>query len=197
MKRILSLAVAASIVLAPAAFAAVSDEDFAALREQLAAVSSRLDELAEENARLRAAQNQTDTAISEVRTTVAEIPAASETWTDRVKLDGDFRYRYEHIDPQGSSSRTRTRIRARTNIKAKVADNIDVGFGLATGGDDPVSTNQTLGGGGSSKDVVLNLAYVDWEAADGLHIFAGKFKNPLEVPARPVLRECNRHLSRG
>jgi hypothetical protein len=187
MKRILSLAVAASIVLTPAAFAAVSDEDFAALREQLAAVSSRLDELAEENARLRAAQNQTDTAISEVRTTVAEIPAASETWTNRVKLDGDFRYRYEYIDPQGSSSRTRNRIRARTNIKARVADNIDVGFGLATGGDDPVSTNQTLGGGGSSKDVVLNLAYVDWEAADGLHILAGKFKNPLtRVGGQPL-----------
>ena len=42
-----------------------------------------------------------------------------------------------------------------------------------------MSTNQTLGGGGSSKSVVLNLAYVDWEATDGLHMFAGKFKNPL------------------
>jgi hypothetical protein len=179
MKRILSLAVAASIVLTPAAFAEVSDEDFAALREQLALVSTRLDELAEENARLRAAQNQADATINEVKTTVAEIPAASEIWTDRVKLDGDFRYRYEHIDPEGSDSRSRNRIRARANIKAKAADNIDVGFGLATGGDDPVSTNQTLGGGGSSKSVVLNLAYVDWEATDGLHIFAGKFKNPL------------------
>ena len=179
MKRILSLAVAASIVITPAAFAEVSDEDFAALREQLALVSSRLDELAEENARLRAAQNQADATINEVKTTVAEIPAASESWTDRVKLDGDFRYRYEYIDQEGRDSRTRNRIRARTNIKAKAADNIDVGFGLATGGDDPVSTNQTLGGGGSSKSVVLNLAYVDWEATDGLHIIAGKFKNPL------------------
>ena len=179
MKRILSLAVAASIVITPAAFAEVSDEDFAALREQLALVSSRLDELAEENARLRAAQNQADATINEVKTTVAEIPATSESWTDRVKLDGDFRYRYEYIDQEGRDSRTRNRIRARTNIKAKAADNIDVGFGLATGGDDPVSTNQTLGGGGSSKSVVLNLAYVDWEATDGLHIIAGKFKNPL------------------
>jgi len=180
MKRILSLAVAASIVISPAALAAVSDEDFAELREQLAAVSARLEQLAAENAELRAAQDQADTAISEVKTTVAEIPAASESWPDRIKVDGDFRYRYESIDAEGSDTRKRNRIRARTNIKAQVADNTEVGFGLATGGDDPVSTNQTLGGGGSSKGVALNLAYVDWEATDGLHLFAGKFKNPLK-----------------
>ena len=187
MKRLLSLTVASSIIFSPAAFAAVSDEDFAALREQLAAVSARLDELAAENAELRAAQDQADTAISDVKTTVAEMPAASESWSDRVKLDGDFRYRYEHIDPEGSDSRSRNRIRARTNIKAQVADNTEVGFGLATGGDDPVSTNQTLGGGGSSKSVVLNLAYIDWEAAEGLHVMAGKFKNPLKRPGSQAL----------
>jgi len=179
MKRILILTVAASIFITPAAFAAVSDEDFATLREQLAAVSARLDKLENENAQLRAAQDHADTAISQVQT-VAEIPATSASWADRIKLDGDFRYRYEYIDKEGSDSRTRTRIRARANIKAQVADNIQAGFGLATGGDDPVSTNQTLGGGGSSKGVVLNLAYIDWEAAAGLHLFAGKFKNPLK-----------------
>jgi len=179
MKRILFLAVLVCIVASPAAFAAVSDEDFAELREQLAAVSARLEELAAENAELRTAQNQADTVISQVKTTVAGTPAASESWADRVKLDGDFRYRAESIDMEGSDVRKRHRIRARTNIKAQVSDNIDIGFGLATGGDDPVSTNQTLGGGGSSKNVVLNLAYADWEVADGLHLIGGKFKNPL------------------
>lgn len=187
MKQILSLAVAVSIIISPAAFAAVSDEDFAALREQLAAVSARLEQLAAENAELRAAQDQADTAISEVKTTVAEMPASSESWADRVKLDGDFRYRYEYIDEDGSDSRKRNRIRARTNIKAQVADNTEVGFGLATGGDDPVSTNQTLGGGGTSKSVVINLAYIDWEAAEGLHLLAGKFKNPLKRPGSQAL----------
>jgi hypothetical protein len=179
MKRILFWSVVASIVLSPAAFAVVSDEDFAELREQLAAVSARLDELAAENAELRALQNQADAAINQVETAVSEIPADSDNWSDRIKLDGDFRYRFESIDLEGSDVRTRNRIRARTNIKAQVSDNTEVGFGLATGGDDPVSTNQTLGGGGSSKDVKLNLAYVDWKATDGLHLLAGKFKNPL------------------
>jgi len=179
MKRILFWAVVASIALAPAAFAAVSDEDFAELREQLEAISARLEELAAENAELRASQNQADAAISQVETAVSEIPADSESWPDRIKIDGDFRYRFESIDLEGSDVRTRNRIRARTNIKAQVSNNIEVGFGLATGGDDPVSTNQTLGEGGSSKEVNLNLAYVDWQATDGLHLLAGKFKNPL------------------
>jgi hypothetical protein len=93
MKRILSLMAATSIILTPAAFAAVSDEDFQALREQLAAVSARLDELAAENAELKAAQEKSVTAITEVETTVAAMPAASEGWADRVTMDGDFRYR--------------------------------------------------------------------------------------------------------
>ncbi len=188
MKRILTLAVAMTVYVAPSAFAEVSEEDFEQLRAQLQAVSARLEELAAENAALKAAQEESATTISEVETTVAAMPASSESWSDRVRLDGDFRYRYETIDPEGSSSRERNRIRARTNVKADVTDKMEVGFGLATGGDDPVSTNQTIGGGGSSKSVVLNLAYVDWEAADGLHLFAGKFKNPMtRVGGQPLL----------
>ena len=192
MKRILSLIFAVSLIAMPTAYAAVSDEEFQQLREQLAAVSMRLEQLAAENMELRTAQEQSAEAIVDVQTTVSEIqptpaPMAGSTWADRITLDGDFRYRYERIDAEGSDVRSRNRIRARTNIKAQVADNIQVGFGLATGGDDPVSTNQTLGGGGSSKDIVLNLAYVDWEAIDGLHLLAGKFKNPLtRVGGQPL-----------
>ena len=179
MKRILSLVVASSIVLTPAAFAAVTDEEFALLREQLAAVSARLDELEAENSELRAAQKQTDTTVSQVEASVAEIPTGTASWADRIKLDGDFRYRYETIDVEGADLRRRNRIRARSSIKAQVDDRTEVGFGLATGGDDPVSTNQTLGGGGSTKGIGLNLAYVDWEAVDGLNLIAGKFKSPI------------------
>ncbi|MDJ0813550.1 MAG: putative porin [Woeseiaceae bacterium] len=187
MKYLLPLVVAAGAAIPHSASAAVSDEDFQELREQLAAVSARLEQLAAENAELRKAQEQSATAIADVETTVADMPAAKESWSDRIRLDGDFRYRYEWIDVEGSSSRNRNRIRARTNLKADVTDDIEVGFGLATGGDDPVSTNQTLGGGGSSKSVVLNLAYANWEAADGLNLIAGKFKNPLtRVGGQPL-----------
>jgi len=192
MKRILALIIAVNFLAVPTSNAAVSDEDIQQLREQLAALSQRLDELAAENAELRAAQEQVVTAIGDVETTVAEIqptdaPAAIDSWSDRVGLGGDFRYRYESIDAEGSATRSRSRIRARVNIRADVADSIEVGFGLATGGEDPVSTNQTLGGGGTSKGVSLNLAYVNWEASEGLHLIAGKFKNPLlRVGCQPL-----------
>ncbi len=193
MKRILVLVLAANFVASPTAFAAVSDADFEQLREQLAAVSQRLEELAEENAELRNAQDQAATAIANVQTSVTEVQemefsVPTDSWSDRIRLDGDFRYRYERIDPEGSPTRRRNRIRARTNIRADLADDVEVGFGLATGGDDPVSTNQTLGGGGSSKPIVLNLAYVDWKVTDGLHILGGKFKNPLlRVGKQPLM----------
>ena len=166
MNRILIVALLSSVMATPSAMAEVTDAEFEQLREQLAAMSDRLDKLAAENAELRQAQ-------------AVEPVAPEDSWSDRIKLDGDFRYRYETIDVEGDNKRRRNRIRARTNITAKVAENVDVGFGLATGGDDPVSTNQTLGAGGSSKSIALNLAYVDWEALDGLHLVAGKFKNPL------------------
>lgn len=180
MKQFSTLVLLGLIAASSSAMAAVSDEEFEQLREQLALMSERLDRLAAENAELREVHAQSQSQ--------AELASSAESWPERIKLDGDFRYRYETIDVEGDDKRRRNRIRARTNIKAEVADNIDVGFGLATGGDDPVSTNQTLGGGGSSKSIVLNLAYVDWEALDGLHLFAGKFKNPLtKVGGQPLL----------
>lgn len=187
MIRKFMLAVAISLAISAPAAAEVSDEDIAELRQQLAAVSERLEQLAAENAELRAAQNETSSAVSQVEETVVNLPSSGESWADRVKLDGDFRYRYERIDPQGGDVRNRNRIRARTNVKAQVSDDLEVGFGLATGGEDPVSTNQTLGGGGSSKSIVLNLAYVNWEATDGLNLMAGKFKNPLKRPGSQAL----------
>ena len=184
MNRLFFLMLVVCFVVSPTAYAAISDADFEQLRQQLAAVSQRLEELAAENVELRRTQDQSATLIADVQTSVAKVQGAEaavarENWSDRIRLDGDFRYRYESVDAEGSSTRRRNRIRARSNIRADVADNLEVGFGLATGGDDPVSANQTLGTGGSSKDISLNLAYADWEALDGLHIIGGKFNNPL------------------
>jgi len=184
MKYMLATVAISTLALTADAGAAVSDEEFEQVQQQLALMSERLDKLEEENLALRAAQSQVEVAVDEIGTdlednSVADQRIPAESWNDRVVLDGDFRYRYESISADGSQTRQRNRIRARTNIKAQVANRTEVGFGLATGGDDPVSTNQTLGGGGSSKSVVLNLAYVDWEFMDDTHLILGKFKNPL------------------
>jgi hypothetical protein len=164
--------------------AAASDDALAQLRAELAALSQRLNALESENAQLRETSMTTVKEIAVNREQVARIAQdkSAASWTDTIKLKGDFRYRYENIDEEGREERDRNRIRARANLEAKLPQNVKVVLGLATGGDDPVSANQTLGGGGSSKDIKLNLAYADWEAIDGLHLIGGKFKNVWHRP---------------
>jgi hypothetical protein len=192
MRRTSFLLLVITIIAAPRAFGAVTDQDIELMRQQLAAMSDRLDALAAENAELRKAQAQTGTEVVEVQSTLAGIqytarPSDGETWTDTIRLDGDFRYRHERIDAQDDPFRRRNRIRARANIRAELTDDVEVGFGLATGGDDPVSTNQTLGAGGSSKGIALNLAYADWQASENLHLIAGKHINTLTRVGKQAL----------
>ena len=120
MKAILVTLLISALAVSPQAVAAVSDDDLAHLREQLDLMSQRLDELAAENAELRRAQVQTESAVADVELSVAEVRSAdattqAEAWPDRIKLDGDFRYRYESISADGSSTRQRNRIRALHN----------------------------------------------------------------------------------
>jgi hypothetical protein len=105
---------------------------------------------------------------------------AAVSWAERMRWKGDYRYRYENIKVEDLDSRNRNRIRARAHLEADITDTVKVGLGLATGGDDPVSTNQTLGGGGSTKDIRLDLAFFDWSGLANTHIVGGKVKNFLE-----------------
>ena len=110
----------------------------------------------------------------------ASAPAvAQETWADRISFKGDIRLRHETIDEEGEEDRSRMRFRTRVGMTAKVNDDVKVVFQLATGGNNPVSTNQSLDGGFSRKDVGVDLAYVDWKINDSFTVNAGKMKNPL------------------
>ncbi|MBN2339141.1 MAG: putative porin [Acidobacteria bacterium] len=110
--------------------------------------------------------------------------AAADSWTDKVKLKGDFRYRHETIKVEDRDARNRHRMRARFGIEAKPNDNVTLGLQLASGSDDPVSTNESLDGGFSTKDIRLDLAYFDlgFKQAPGLRLTGGKIKNPYYVP---------------
>ena len=110
---------------------------------------------------------------------VATSASAQEDWTDRIKFKGDVRLRYEAIDEDGEEERNRMRFRTRFGLSAKVTDDVKFVFQLASGGDNPVSTNQTFDDGFSTKDIGVDLAYVDWKIRDGLNFYGGKMKNPL------------------
>ena len=138
---------------------AASNEELTELRAQLQALSDRLDRLEEENRALTAtnaellkSNEDSAAALSEVTektefvTSVVEEQMTEKDWTDRIHWQGDFRYRYESFDIEGQPYSHRNRVRARAALIAEVTPTIEVGLGIASGGDDPVSSNQTLGG---------------------------------------------------
>ena len=162
--------------------AATDDQVIDALRAQLSALTERLEALEALEAREPRSKVSTQTYTSPQPTSLSGHPSVSSneaSWTKDIKLKGDFRYRHDAFDVENETDRHRQRIRARTELNAMINENVTVGFGLATGGDDPASTNQTLGDGSSSKNVALDLAYVNWTTPiDGLAVRGGKFKNP-------------------
>lgn len=104
---------------------------------------------------------------------------AQENWTDSISFNGDFRPRYESIDEDGVASRERGRFRIRVGMTAEVNNDVKVVFQVASGGDNPVSTNQSFDTGFSRKDIGIDLAYADWTPSDEWHVFVGKMKNPI------------------
>lgn len=127
--------------------------------------------------------NITRMAVRVMLLAVITMPAMAEdndrSWVDRIRFNGDIRLRYESIDEDGVPERSKFRFRAEFGLVADVDDDIKIVLQLASGGDDPVSNNQTIGDGFSTKDIGIDLAYVDWTASDKLHIFGGKMNNPL------------------
>ncbi|MEZ5561139.1 MAG: putative porin [Pseudomonadales bacterium] len=167
------------VSLAGVAQAATSDADeVARLRAQVEALSARLTELERRSER-------TSVAVEDLQSEPAPTAAAADPaldWARKVQLKGDLRYRHEWIDEQGDPDRTRHRIRARFGAKGALSDDLQVQLQFATGSDDPRSTNQTLGDNFTTKGVGVDLAYVDWAALDGVHVLAGKMKNPVSRP---------------
>ena len=112
MRRLSFLLLVISVFATFTARGAVTDEDIALLREQLSAMSMRLDALAAENAELKRSQAQTGSDVAAVRTGIAEIQEtasgpAAKSWSDSIRLDGDFRYRYEVIDVEDRDTHRR------------------------------------------------------------------------------------------
>jgi hypothetical protein len=163
------------ICLSAPVSAGTSQTDIQQLRSELLSLLKRVESLESENKSLKDSITEGATSTNHRSDGVATV--AKTSWTDTIKVKGDLRYRYENIDAERSDTRERYRVRARAEITATPTDNLEVGLGVASGGGDPGSTNQTLGGAGSTKDIRLDLAYVKWQAKPGLKITAGKMKN--------------------
>lgn len=114
-------------------------------------------------------------------TPVAVADETESSWVDRVSFYANLRLRFEDIEEEGNPNANRDRERGmvRLGVKADVHDKIELVIGLASGGDNPVSRNVTGDGGFTTKEIGLELFYVDWEATDSISVYAGKMKNQL------------------
>jgi hypothetical protein len=79
-------------------------------------------------------------------------------------------------------NRNYLRLRARIGIEADIDPGITAYFRLATGEQNsPVSTNRTLGGFFSGKDIWLDRAYIDAQPVKGAHLYLGRMANPFRL----------------
>lgn len=211
MKNMLiATAVAAALSYLPAGAMAASSDDLAQIREQLQGLMQRVDKLEQENTALKAEnenlKSQDDYLKAETKGLRKDTATLSSEatkvkgadWAGRITAKGDLRYRYEMIeDPtrqgvlQGAvglneEQQIRHRIRARLGFDAKVTDSLLVGLQVATGGDDPRSSNQTLGGASSRKSIGFDLAYFDWKFASWGNLLGGKMKYPFVRPGQSL-----------
>ncbi|MFA5238760.1 MAG: putative porin, partial [Phycisphaerae bacterium] len=164
-------------------------DDVSELKNQLVEQQKLLLQMQQRIEQLEATQKvqeqQVDEKISKaVENKQIEVLPDNLKWVENVKFNGDLRYRHESIDSQANgdwrAGRTRHRIRARLGMDAKINDDWDATLRIASGSADPVSTNQTLEDGFSSKSIWLDLAYFTWHPSSikGLNVYGGKMKNP-------------------
>ena len=155
------------------------------MAEERNEISELKKQITQLQARLEKIESEQKLAASETKEE-AKVPDSLK-WAENIDISGDFRYRYEQINAEGKEDRGRNRIRARLNIKGEISEELDFNLRLATGSDDPVSTNQTLDGSFSSKSFWLDRAYLTWRATENLTVLAGKTPNPFYSPAKTQL----------
>jgi hypothetical protein len=134
--------------------------------------------------------------IEEVVTQVLEDKGTAGTvpeWLNKFKFSGDFKYRHETIDGttdgDWNDGVSRNRIRARFGLEYEVNEEMDLNFRFASGLFDPASTNQTLTDSFSTKNFLLDRAYLDWHPIwmNEVNVYAGKMKNPFYTPLKTEL----------
>ncbi len=151
--------------------------EIAALRAELAALTQRLDRLERAASEVASPEEQAPQAAPRVVEPRAETAAVA-----GVRFSGDLRYRHESIDEEAVAERHRQRIRGRFGVTADVAGNVRLGLTLATGGDDPISANQTLDSGFDRKPIGVDRAFFSWAVTDELTLTGGKMANPFFRP---------------
>ena len=105
-------------------------------------------------------------------------------FTEKVTIKGDLRVRYENKekDISGEDPTDRMRQRFRLGFQFDTNENWSIAAGLATGGSDATSTNDTYSDGAffETGDLRLDYAYATHKM-DNITLIAGQQKNPFKT----------------
>jgi hypothetical protein len=182
-----------------------------ALAERLNRLEATNAELKTQNAELQSLADRREAEVDYLKSQTKELReegavAANEIskvkgadWATKIKGRGDFRYRHESIwqernvsgQAADAADQHRHRIRARLGFDFKATDNVKGTLLLATGGDDPRSSNQTLGSAGTRKSIGLDMGYVDWKFMEGGNLLLGKQANPIFRPGQSLFYDSD------
>lgn len=163
------------LLLLPLSSAQATSGDLEELRTMVLSLSQQVGNL---NQRVQTLEQEKASQAEEIA--AYKTHARQSDWTENLAFKGDFRYRYDdYDDARRDRDRSRDRIRARAHVTATLDEVTKVGIGIASGDEDPISTNQTLGSLASSKDLRLDLAWFQWEVAEDMLWKGGKIENPV------------------
>jgi hypothetical protein len=185
-------------------------EQMQAMAERMNRLEAANQTLQAENGELKALVDQRDAETDYLKSQTRELREESAVhsaeigkvkgadWASKIKFKGDLRYRHEGIETErvvgtgatatveDAADRTRHRVRARFGFDGTITDNVKATMQIATGGDDPRSSNQTLGSSGTRKSIGLDLGYIDWRITNGVNLLLGKHKYPHWRPGQSL-----------
>ena len=128
-----------------------------------------------------------------------QVKSGMPDWVTSLKINGDFRGRFERntADNDAYSDRSRFRYRMRLGVVASLVDNFEVGVRLASGnplsggaingspGGSPVTANQDLNSLESRKWLWIDAAYAKWTPINNkdwiVNGTIGKMDNPFTL----------------
>ncbi len=110
------------------------------------------------------------------------------SWTDKVSINGDARFRHEYISKSRATDTAeshKARMRLRLNVNGKVNDKISLKLRLATAdGGNPISTNTTMTNNADKKAIFVDVLAMDYKMCEDANLIVGK----QEINLRPIAR---------
>jgi len=128
--------------------------------------------------------------------TAAFAQETAPSWTDKVSVNGDIRFRHEYISKvrqADTANAHKEKMRVRLNVNGKVNDKITGKVRIATAdGGNSISNNTTMTGNGTKKAVFLDIAAIDWKMCEKTNVILGKQENPLRlIPRSEILYDTD------